>query len=80
MPYIEPHLGDDLLFGAAAVLMVEERFARHLLTAWSTRRSSLMSPDMDLTGRAGHRTRVPDAPSATLAPVLGSHGVRAGAV
>ena len=77
---IEPQLGDDLLFGAAAVLMVEERFARHLLTAWSTRRSSLVSPEMDLTGWGSHRTRVPDGSSATVPPAFGSHDVRAGAV
>jgi hypothetical protein len=29
----EPHLRHDLLFGAAAVLLIEERFARHLLAA-----------------------------------------------
>jgi len=39
---IEPQLGDDLLFGAAALLAVEERFARHLLAAWSAPRSSLL--------------------------------------
>jgi hypothetical protein len=38
----EPHLEADLLFGAAAVLMLEERFQRHLLQAWSKNRSSLI--------------------------------------
>jgi hypothetical protein len=38
----EPHLGPDLLFGAAAVLMVEERFTRHLLNAWASANSSLV--------------------------------------
>jgi hypothetical protein len=37
----EPHLGADLLFGAAAVLLVEERLSRDLLDAWSTGFSSL---------------------------------------
>ena len=39
----EPELSDDLLFGAAAVLLVEERFSRHLLEAWANNRSSLLS-------------------------------------
>ena len=39
----EPHLGDDLLFGAAAVLAVEERLARHLLDAWSKGHTSLIT-------------------------------------
>lgn len=74
---IEPRLGEDLLFGAAVVVMVEERFARHLLDAWSTQRSSLISPDMDLTGWAGHGLRVADASAATVKPGFGSSRVRA---
>jgi len=38
----EPHLGPDLLFGAAAILMLEHRFATHLLAAWTDNRSSLI--------------------------------------
>jgi Iron-containing redox enzyme len=38
----EPHLGADVLFGAAAVLLVEERFSCDLISAWSTGRSSLL--------------------------------------
>lgn len=38
----EPDLGPDLLFGAAAILMLEHRFATHLLAAWSNNRSSLV--------------------------------------
>jgi len=49
----EPHLRDDLLFGAAAVLLVEERFARHLLDAWSVGRSSLVPPGLDLCAALG---------------------------
>jgi hypothetical protein len=65
---VEPQLGDDLLFGAAAVLMVEERFARHLLAAWSELRSSLLPVRTGLTGPVAHRR-------------LGPHGhVRARAV
>jgi heme oxygenase-like protein len=40
----EPELGADLLFGAAAGLMLEERFTEHLLQDWSTDRSSLRIP------------------------------------
>jgi hypothetical protein len=39
----EPELGADLLFGAAAVLMLERRFASHLLDAWADDRSSLLA-------------------------------------
>jgi hypothetical protein len=38
----EPHLEEDLLFGAASVLLLEERFQRHLLDAWTANRSSLI--------------------------------------
>jgi hypothetical protein len=38
----EPHLGADLLFGAAAVLMLDKRFESHLLDSWSQKRSSLV--------------------------------------
>jgi hypothetical protein len=38
----EPELSGDLLFGAAAVLMLEQRFASHLLDAWADNRSSLL--------------------------------------
>jgi len=41
----EPELSADLLFGAAAVLMLEQRFASHLLDAWANNRSSLVSRD-----------------------------------
>jgi hypothetical protein len=50
----EPDLGQDLLFGAAAVLLVEKRFARHLLDAWSTGSSSLLLAGMDLSECAPH--------------------------
>jgi hypothetical protein len=39
---VEPGLGPDLLFGAAAILMLEQRFATHLLDAWADNRSSLV--------------------------------------
>ncbi|HVB71868.1 MAG TPA: iron-containing redox enzyme family protein [Acidimicrobiales bacterium] len=37
----EPELSADVLFGAAAVTMLEKRFTRHLLNAWAAGRSSL---------------------------------------
>ena len=45
----EPHLGADLLLGAEAVLMVEDRFAGGLLAAWSAGRSSLIPTGIDLS-------------------------------
>jgi hypothetical protein len=44
----EPELGADLLFGAAALMMLEQRFAAHLLTAWANDRSSLVPWEMSL--------------------------------
>jgi len=38
----EPDLAPDLLFGVAALLKLEERFATHLLDAWADNRSSLV--------------------------------------
>ena len=46
----EPHLETDLLFGAAAVLMLEGRFERHLLDAWTLDRSSLVPWEMNARG------------------------------
>ncbi|MEO5840371.1 MAG: iron-containing redox enzyme family protein [Acidimicrobiales bacterium] len=43
----EPGLGDDVMFGARAVLQVEATFARHLLDSWSAGVSSLLSPEGD---------------------------------
>ncbi len=40
----EPELAADILFGARAVMLVEERFARHLLDAWAERSTSLLAP------------------------------------
>ena len=73
----EPHLGADLLFGAAAVMLVEERFARRLLDAWSAGLSSLHPAPVDLT-RAGFRRRhTPDASPAALWPMVGSARLKA---
>jgi len=40
----EPGLAADVLFGAAALLALEDRFARELLGAWEVGRSSLRLP------------------------------------
>ena len=38
----EPHLESEILFGAAGVLMLEQRFRYHLLDSWTKNRSSLV--------------------------------------
>jgi hypothetical protein len=40
----EPQLADDILFGARALLELEDRFARRLLDAWEAGESSLRRP------------------------------------
>lgn len=40
----EPELAGDILFGARALMLVEERFTRHLLGSWEADRSSLLGP------------------------------------
>jgi len=40
----EPALVGDILFGAEAIMAVEGRFARHLLTSWESGSSSLRYP------------------------------------
>jgi hypothetical protein len=40
--WAEPDLSADLLFGAAALLMLEQRFSKHVLDAWRDNRSSLV--------------------------------------
>ena len=79
----EPHLGPDLLFGAAAVLMVESHFANRLLDAWSKGHSSLIPSGMDLTGRAPHQRRMSDTAYGTASaprawrPSAGTNGSQA---
>jgi hypothetical protein len=41
----EPEVTEDIIFGAAACLAVENRFARHLLDSWDAGRSSLRVTD-----------------------------------
>ena len=40
----EPALVPDVLFGAAALLALEDRYARHVLAAWEAGRTSLLAP------------------------------------
>lgn len=40
----EPGLADDIIFGASALLLMENRFADNLLKAWEEGRSSLRPP------------------------------------
>jgi hypothetical protein len=44
----EPALTEDILFGAAACLHVDNRFARHVLDAWAAGRSSLYENEQSL--------------------------------
>jgi len=67
----EPELGNDLLFGAAAVLLVEERFARHLLNAFTTGRSSLIPPPIDLSRGDPRLRSIPRASPADPWPIVG---------
>jgi len=40
----EPQLAGDILFGARALLFLEDRFARHLVAAWEAGETSLLRP------------------------------------
>ena len=40
----DPLLAPDIVFGAEALMAVEERFTRHLLSSWAAGRSSLLEP------------------------------------
>jgi len=40
----EPELAEDILFGAGALLHLDDRFARHLLAAWDAGGTSLRRP------------------------------------
>jgi hypothetical protein len=40
----EPELATDIVFGARALLFLEDRFARHLLAAWEAGETSLRRP------------------------------------
>jgi Iron-containing redox enzyme len=49
----EPELTGDILWGAAALLELEGRFARHLLDSWADERSSLRRPIAQTAAAAG---------------------------
>jgi len=40
----EPELAEDIVFGARALLRLDDRFARHLLAAWEAEETSLRQP------------------------------------
>jgi hypothetical protein len=42
---VEPDLTEDIVFGAAACLAVDRRFAQHVLDSWNAARSSLRTGD-----------------------------------
>lgn len=46
----EPEVADDILFGAAAVIALEARFARRLIDAWEAGASSLLPAAMSGAG------------------------------
>jgi hypothetical protein len=72
----EPQLGADLLFGAAAVLMLEERMTGHLLGAWAQGRSSLIVPFADLAEREPEQSESSGvAPVARLPLARGPRGL-----
>jgi hypothetical protein len=48
----DPALGRDILWGAAALLELEGRFARHLLASWEAGESSLIAPRAGVAGSA----------------------------
>jgi len=50
---VEPALRDDILWGAAALIELEGRFARHLLGSWNAGRSSLRRPIEPRAAAAG---------------------------
>jgi Iron-containing redox enzyme len=66
---VEPQLCADLLFGATAVLMLEERFAEHLFGAWAQGRSSLIGPDVDLSRRESEQGRTSGVASVARLPL-----------
>ena len=49
----EPALAPDIVFGARALMAVEDRLTRHLLSSWAVGRSSLLEPAPSSAGRSG---------------------------
>jgi hypothetical protein len=74
----EPHLGADLLFGAAAVLMVEERFTFSLMNSWSAGRSSLIPQHVDWTGQVSQLRQAPNESPTTLPALCSPRAGRVG--
>jgi hypothetical protein len=73
----EPYVSADLLFGAAAVLLVEQRFSCHLLNSWSSGGSSLIRSGNDLSERIpGKEQAVPRLSSARSPSILVLSGVQ----
>jgi hypothetical protein len=52
LAHAEPALAPDILWGAAALVELEGRFARHLLDSWATGDSSLIEPRAVVAGSA----------------------------
>jgi hypothetical protein len=52
----EPELTTDIVFGARAMMLVEERFALHLLDSWDGESSSLLPEAATGTGSRGEGT------------------------
>jgi Iron-containing redox enzyme len=51
----DPRLEPDILWGAAALIELEGRFARHLLESWAAGESSLIVPPAAVAGSAASR-------------------------
>ena len=51
----DPRLEPDILWGAAALIELEGRFARHLLDCWSAAETSLIEPPAAVAGSAASR-------------------------
>jgi heme oxygenase-like protein len=51
----DPRLEPDILWGAAALIELEGRFARHLLASWDAGESSLIAPPASVAGSAASR-------------------------
>jgi hypothetical protein len=49
----DPRLEPDILWGAAALIELEGRFAAHLLSSWEAGESSLIEPPAAVAGTAG---------------------------
>ncbi len=63
LAYAEPELAADIAFGARAVMLVEEHFARHLLDAWAAGRTSLLEPLPPAGTHADHTSGAALSPS-----------------